>query len=188
MALILKNISYLIFISVLTIKTSYSAESERMGTERVGDTIQILIPALGLASTLFYEDHTTNHYEGTRQWVKALVTFEVITEGLKMMTHKQRPNGQSFKSFPSGHTAAAFMGASFIHKRYGWVYAMPAYAGAAFVGYSRMQAKKHYGEDVLSGAVIGIASSALFTTSYKGVTISPMIANNTVGLNFSTQW
>lgn len=175
-----------VLVTMLVINPSYSAD--RLGTERAGDKIQILIPAIGLASALLYEDAKGTHFEGIREWAQAFITFEAITEGLKLATHKQRPNGQSFKSFPSGHTAAAFMGATFIHRRYGFSYALPAYAGAVFVGYSRVQAKKHYGEDVFAGAAIGMASSLLFTTKYKGVTFSPMASKNTVGLNFSKQW
>ena len=62
------------------------------------------------------------------------------------------------------------MGAAFIHKRYGWKYSIPVYVGATFVGYSRVQADKHFVEDVIAGATVGIFSSFYFTKSYKGFT------------------
>ena len=70
-------------------------------------------------------------------------------------------------SFPSGHTSTTFQSASFIHKRYGFKYSIPAYALAGFTAFSRINADKHDGWDILAGAVIGIGSSYLFTTEYQ---------------------
>lgn len=44
---------------------------------------------------------------------------------------------------PSGHTSAAFQGDAFIHKRYGFDYAIVPYMGAIFTGYSRVHANKN---------------------------------------------
>ncbi len=77
------------------------------------------------------------------------------------------PFGNGERAFPSGHTSTAFQSASFIQKRYGWEYGIPAYALAGFTGYSRLNAQKHDGWDVLAGAVVGIGSTYLFTTPYQ---------------------
>jgi len=69
---------------------------------------------------------------------------------------KKRPTGSN-QSFPSGHTSAVFQGAAFIHKRYGLKQAAAAYIGATFVGYSRVESDKHFTEDVIAGAALGIA-------------------------------
>jgi membrane-associated phospholipid phosphatase len=171
-----------------TVYAGYDEDCTRKAKERVGDVVQVLIPAVALASTAFYEDVNQTHWAGTEQWVKAFLTMEILTEGLKVITHKQRPNGCSYKSFPSGHTAAAFMGSTFIYKRYGLRYAIPAYLGAVYVGYSRVQANKHYAEDVFCGAVIGMASSLIFTKPYKGICVTPMIQPRTVGISVSKDW
>jgi len=53
---------------------------------------------------------------------------------------KRRPeNSLNKDSFPSGHASAAFQGASFIQRRYGWKHGKYAYLLAAFVGYSRIE-------------------------------------------------
>lgn len=176
------------FLCIFVLQTACAGDSSRKVREVMGDDIQLLIPIMGLVSTLCYEDVKQTHFEGTEQWIKAFLAFEVMTESLKTITHKQRPNECGFRSFPSGHTAAAFMGSSFIHQRYGLRYAIPAYIGAIFVGYSRVQADKHYAEDVFSGAVIGLASGALFTKPYKGVNVMPMIGRDRVGLSLSKDW
>lgn len=173
---------------ILGFQPAFAVEPPRLICERCGDKIQLLLPGIGFAAAVFYEDAKATHYEGIREWSKAFITFEIAVESLKMITHKERPNRRGYESFPSGHTAAGFMGAGFIHRRYGFVYAIPAYVGAAFVGYTRIQANKHFGEDVMAGAVIGLGSSLIFTTPYKGVNITPMCHGKAVGLSVGTQW
>ncbi|MBK9735061.1 MAG: phosphatase PAP2 family protein [Saprospiraceae bacterium] len=66
------------------------------------------------------------------------------------------------RSFPSGHTTVAFATATTLSLQYKkWYVVVPAYLGAASVGYSRMYLGKHYPSDVLAGAVIGIGSGYL---------------------------
>ena len=47
------------------------------------------------------------------------------------------------------------------------IFAMPATALAGFTAYSRIQADKHDGWDVLAGAIIGVGSSYIITTQYQ---------------------
>jgi membrane-associated phospholipid phosphatase len=81
-----------------------------------------------------------------------------VTAGLKYSINETRPNGES-RSFPSGHTSIAFTGAEFIRTEYGWRWAAPAYVAAGFVGWSRVEAKKHYVHDVLAGAALGVLAN-----------------------------
>ncbi len=76
---------------------------------------------------------------------------------LKYITQRKRPNyrfGDKKDSFPSGHTAASFSAASFIHFRYSFKEAIVPYMLAGFVGYSRVKAKKHHVSDVVAGAIL----------------------------------
>jgi membrane-associated phospholipid phosphatase len=150
--------------------------------EVAGDVLQILIPSIAYGTTLYLDDD-----EGETQMYKSFFTTFGITQALKYGVNRERPNGGDH-SFPSGHTSAAFQGASFIHARYGWKYAIPAYIGASFVGYSRVYANKHYTSDVLAGAAIGTLSSFYFATPYKGVNISPSANHGQYGLQVSTTW
>jgi hypothetical protein len=153
--------------------------------EKNGDVLQVIIPAVGLASTIIYEQG----YEGTLQFSKSFITTELVTEALKETIQKSRPNGSCCKSFPSGHTSAAFMGAAFIHERYGWGYAIPAYIGATYVGYSRIEADKHFPEDVVAGALIGTLSSFYFTGPYtKEGVIVPIAAKDFYGMDIDWIW
>ena len=150
--------------------------------EVAGDTIQILIPSIAYASTLYLDDN-----EGETQMYQSFFTNLGITYALKVGVNRTRPNGGNY-SFPSGHTSASFQGASFIHARYGLKYAIPAYIGAAFVGYSRVYANKHFTSDVLAGATIGSLSSFYFTTPYKGLNITPTTNKGEYGLQVRASW
>jgi hypothetical protein len=153
-AVIKKNIRCLLFFPLLLFVQQLQASD---ALERSGEIISVLIPIVAYGATFVLDDS-----DGRIQFYKSLVTNLALTYGLKSVINKERPNGAD-KSFPSGHTSAAFMGASFIHRRYGFKYSIPAYIGASFTGYSRVESDNHYVEDVIAGAAIGIASSFIFT-------------------------
>ncbi len=132
--------------------------------EHVGDVAQFAPAALSVFAILIHNDK-----EGAWQFVKSVGANLAATYIIKYAINKKRPNGApDGHAFPSGHTSAAFQGASFVQKRYGWEYGIPAYVVAGFVGYSRVEGlnDRHDWYDVIAGAVVGIGSSYLFTTPY----------------------
>ncbi len=76
----------------------------------------------------------------------------------------ERPDGSNFHSFPSGHTATAFVGAHILFKEYkgvsSWI-GIGGYAVATATGTMRVFNKKHWVSDVVAGAGIGILSAEL---------------------------
>lgn len=141
------------------ISPSYAAD--KTDIEKAGEILAVTIPAVAYGSTYYMQDE-----EGRQQFYKSFATNLASTYALKSVIDKERPNGRDDKSFPSGHTSVAFQGASFIHKRYGLEYSIPAYIGASFVAYSRVEAKQHDTTDVIAGAALGIASGMYLTKSY----------------------
>lgn len=142
----------------------YAANARaKSGTERTGDVLQVAIPATAFGTALYLSDG-----KGERQFLESFIADLGIVYGLKFTVNESRPENNGDRSFPSAHTAAAFQGASFIQKRYGWQWGLPAYLGAAFVGWSRIEGEsdKHDVTDVLVGAIIGTLCSYCFTTSY----------------------
>ncbi len=84
--------------------------------------------------------------------------------GTKALTAVERPDGSRNNSFPSGHTATAFMGAEFLYQEYKDVsiwYGISGYAIAAGTGYLRMYNNKHWFTDVMAGAGVGILSTKI---------------------------
>lgn len=138
--------------------------------ETYGDIAQIAIPAIGGIISIARKD-----VDGVIQLgVGTVVTIGVV-QGLKYAVDLDRPNGGR-RGFPSGHTAGAFAGASYLHYRYGWKWGLPAYAAAAVVGYSRVEADKHYWYDVVGGAAIANLIAYVVTDTFDdSVVIIPIL-------------
>lgn len=102
-------------------------------------------------------------WDGALQAAGSVGVAAGVTYGLKEAFPERRPDGSDRKSFPSGHTSVSFAAAATLHNRYGWEVGLPAQIVAAFVGLSRVEAKKHHVHDVLVGAAIGEASGFLIT-------------------------
>ena len=99
----------------------------------VGDTLQYLVPGVGLGNTLYRRDWT-----GTRQWALSGAVTAGVTLTLKYSIDAERPSGGGL-SFPSGHVAAVAWGTAFLHRRYGWRWALPGYAAMGFVMWARLE-------------------------------------------------
>lgn len=151
--------------------------------EYVGNGLAFIIPATAYGSTLYMDDD-----DGQIQFYKSIATSTATTFALKYTVKRERPDGSNDRSFPSAHTMFAFQGATFMHQRYGFTYAIAAYVGAVFVGYSRIEVDKHYLGDVLAGAAIGSLSSWFFTDRYNGVDIQPMVKEGAYGFNIAYKW
>jgi membrane-associated phospholipid phosphatase len=86
----------------------------------------------------------------------------VTVLGLKAAIREQRPDKSDYNSFPSGHTATAFMGAELLRHEYWkvspWI-GIAGYVVAAGTGFFRMYNNRHWFTDVLAGAGIGILSA-----------------------------
>lgn len=92
-----------------------------------------------------------------------------LTSSLKRLTQVERPLGNSFDSFPSAHTSAAFSAATFLHKEYGgrsiW-YSVGGYTVATATGGLRIAKDNHWLSDVMAGAAVGIVSTELAYWAY----------------------
>lgn len=147
-----------LFLSI-GIREAYSQDKT---TENIGDIFLFTLPIVTLATTIIKKDK-----EGTKQFLKGFLINTAATYALKYGINKRRPNNNGDYAFPSGHTSISFQSAAFMDRRYGLKYGAPAYLLAGFVGYSRINAKRHDGWDVLGGMILGIGSSYLFTTPYQ---------------------
>ena len=130
--------------------------------QEIGDYTQVLVPLYALALTLNEENG-----EGTKQLIYSFAATQATVEILKAAVDAPRPDGSDSRSFPSGHAASAFSGATFIHKRYGFQKAIIPYLLAGFTGYSRVYANRHYTRDVVASALISGLYTWLFVDEYN---------------------
>jgi membrane-associated phospholipid phosphatase len=135
---------------------------------RAGDVGQIALPAAAVLATVIHEDGA-----GRGELAQAFVSTIAAVYVLKATVERRRPDG-GVRSFPSGHAASAAVGAAFLQRRYGWKYGIPAYAAAAFVGWSRVEARRHYTSDVLAGGALGIGANVLLTKRHARVAAFPV--------------
>ncbi len=89
----------------------------------------------------------------------------LIVNPIKYTAKEMRPDGSTRNSWPSGHTATAFVSATILHKEYGltrspW-YSVAGYMIATATGVMRVLNNRHWVSDVLSGAGVGIFSTEL---------------------------
>jgi len=96
-----------------------------------------------------------------------IVATSYLIMGLAVNTFKltstvERPDKTSLNSFPSGHTATAFMGAELLYQEYKDVsvwYGISGYLIATGTGVFRMYNNRHWLSDVVAGAGVGILSA-----------------------------
>jgi len=149
------------FLLTLMFSISFTTQSlqAREAIETAGDIVVIALPATTYGLSYYIEDDI-----GRQQFHYSFATMLLTTAVLKLSINKSRPDDSNNRSFPSGHSAIAFHSAGYLRKRYGWKPALPAFAAASFVGYSRIEAYKHFVEDVIAGALLGFASAEWFTS------------------------
>lgn len=86
------------------------------------------------------------------------------TQSMKHLISTGRPDNSDDHSFPSGHTATAFVTATILHREYGHLHPLVSiggYATAAATGILRIRKNRHWASDVAAGAGIGILATEL---------------------------
>jgi membrane-associated phospholipid phosphatase len=110
--------------------------------------------------------------EGRSDWPRLLASSAMsyaimagFVNGIKYTAKEMRPDGSTANSWPSGHTATSFVGATILHKEYGMTrspwYSVAGYGVATATGIMRILNNRHWISDVMSGAGIGIMSTEL---------------------------
>jgi membrane-associated phospholipid phosphatase len=141
-------------------KTPLTASQKSI--EKLGTGVAIALPIVAGGIALYKKD---------RIGVAQLLVESALTVGtayaLKNIVREQRPDGSDFHSFPSGTTALAASGSSFLWQRYGWEYGLPAFAATQFVSYSRIQAHQHRWYDTLASSGIAAGYAYVLGTRFK---------------------
>lgn len=134
--------------------------------QRHSDGLDDVMEHVPMASVLILKASGVN---SQHDWPQFLLTAGAsylvtagITKGLKWTVDEWRPDNSDTNSFPSGHTAMAFSGATALRHEFGeispWV-TVAGYSVATFVAVDRVAKKRHHWYDVTAGAAIGIAAT-----------------------------
>ncbi|MFZ4544274.1 MAG: phosphatase PAP2 family protein [Saprospiraceae bacterium] len=87
-----------------------------------------------------------------------------LTQGMKYVIKKERPDKTAFNSFPSGHSSTAFCLATVFHKEYRkksiW-YSVAGYSVATATATLRVVNNRHWFSDVCMGAGLGIFTTEM---------------------------
>jgi membrane-associated phospholipid phosphatase len=165
-------------------KTPLSSTQKRI--ETAGTVVAIALPITAGGIALYKHD---------RVGVAQLLVESALTIGtayaLKNIVREQRPDGSNYQSFPSDTTAIAASGSSFLWRRYGWEYGLPAAAMTEFVAYSRVQARQHRWYDTLASSGIAMGYSYLLGTRFRerhGVDTSLSVAPDGAMARLSYDW
>ncbi|ACF14546.1 phosphoesterase PA-phosphatase related [Chloroherpeton thalassium ATCC 35110] len=152
--------------SLLSINSEIREEVNEHIDEKVTiDDFSQYAPVLSVYGLNAYGIKGKNNFgDRTVVLATAYLIMSPTVYALKKMTRVERPDGSSKNSFPSGHTATAFVGAEFLWQEYSDVsiwYGISGYAVAAGTGFFRMYNNKHWLTDIAAGAGIGILSTKI---------------------------
>lgn len=101
--------------------------------------------------------YTINERMASR--VTAALLLQIMVQPTKRLVHSWRPDRSDTHSFPSGHTAVAFMGAELMRIHYGPYWAIGGYAAATACAVMRCVNNHHWPADVIAGAGFGILAA-----------------------------
>lgn len=134
------------------------------GVKTSTDVVLVALPVATLAGVLIEQDWT-----GLKQLALSEATNFGASMLIKCIVREDRPDHSNRHSFPSGHTSISFATATFLQRRYGWKFGVPAYVLSTYVGWGRVFAKKHHWWDVLAGAAIGTGASLIYTRPFAEI-------------------
>ena len=130
----------------------------------------------------------------------SMIFTATMVQGTKHLSRIERPDESNYHSFPSGHTATAFLGAHMLFREYkdesAWI-GIAGYGVAITTASMRVVNRKHWLSDVVTGAGVGILCVELsylmlpvwhkllnVKDKRKGFVICPVVNQNYLGMNF----
>lgn len=212
-------ISNKITLNPFDFEKNFAINSVRDETSSIGSINKDLIPGIvlgaGFATTLTLDalgasTITERDYRRIFMFYKTLLYTYTITEVVKTVVKRERPNKKDFRSFFSGHSSTTFAAAHFLNKELHYIidksnisdetteFILKAisstltYGWASIVAYSRVNDNQHYLTDVLLGAGAGLLISELLHKSMmwdenSKSKIKIISTTTQIGINYSLQ-
>jgi hypothetical protein len=166
-------------------------------SSRLDDKMQYAPVAAAYALNIVGVKSKNNLFDRTAMYLISNSLMGMSVNVLKGKTSKLRPSGMDRRSFPSGHTATAFVAAEFMHQEFKntspW-YGYIGYSMATATGALRMMNNQHWLSDVIAGAGVGILTTKFTYLAYPWIKrkiigngdlnfmATPVIQKGTLGL------
>lgn len=218
------NIGEKIILSPSSYEMEFSEDNGRTGRYTLGSMDKDIIPnsifysrlASNILLNMFTDSEISkDSYKNIFLFKKSLIYTYVITEYVKSVVKRTRPDGEDNRSFFSGHTSTTFAAATYLWKELDDFYDnwdltendnslknvfeigtfSVLYGWAGFVGYSRIRDNKHYLSDVIIGAAVGTLISHFVYELYNEDDAGLMnnfnlvaSGNNTFGLELNVNF
>lgn len=163
---------------------------------KVSDNLRDALVAGMVLSSVFAPTGTTDNAFPTRRVTANALTFGLIggIVGIgKVTVGRERPNNRDDRSFPSGHSSAAFSSAILIEQNFNATVEKPwlrksiktgTYVSAAAVAWARVEAEEHHPIDVLVSAGL---SNFIVKTFYSSIVSGDQNANTPLALEVGRQ-
>ncbi|MES2873795.1 MAG: phosphatase PAP2 family protein [Bacteroidota bacterium] len=165
---------------------------------QIDDKLQYAPVATVYALNILGVKSKNNLFDRTAMYLISNSLMSMSVDFLKGKTAKLRPSGSDRRSFPSGHTATAFVAAEFMNQEFKntspW-YGYIGYSMATATGALRMMNNQHWLSDVLAGAGVGILTTKFTYLAYPWIKkkiignkhlnfmATPVIQNGNVGFS-----
>jgi len=131
------------------------------GYDDAGEILGEVIP-FSIAGGAFLTSRFTknNHFRSFGYTLaQAYTTNFILTQGIKLASHRMRPDGSGSDSFPSNHASSSFAVATVVTNYYGKKWGIPLYVFAGLVSVSRIESGSHWPSDIVAGAALGYISA-----------------------------
>lgn len=181
--------------------TNHEIHEHYLGSLHIDDYSQFAPAVAVYGLDLFGIKAKHNFRDRTFIMTTSHILMLTTVQTIKRTTNIERPDGSNKHSFPSGHTATAFVGAHILFKEYKdvspWI-GIAGYTIATGTGVLRVTNKKHWISDVVTGAGIGMLSVEIaymllpvfhdvlgVKNSNKSLVIAPSFGSGTYGVGLA---
>ncbi|MFA6780007.1 MAG: phosphatase PAP2 family protein [Paludibacteraceae bacterium] len=189
------------FLRNLNLDTRHEISEHRIYKVQADDYLQYTSGVFFYGLKLCGVKTPHSYLEMSTALASSYLTMGILVTTIKYSTQIERPDGSSNNSFPSGHTATAFMLAELLRREYqesAPIVGILGYTIATGIGCFRVFNERHWVTDVVAGGGFGILSAAIgyWTLPYTSqwlwgedknknmaVSLSPHFDGDGVGVN-----
>ena len=154
---------------------------------KTGEVLGQLGTLLGTAATVYVVGRARDQPKVSHvgmDLIQSIAISEGLTQVLKYTTRRERPDGSSRNSFPSGHAADTFAFATALERHLGWKGAVPAYIFSSYVAISRLPANRHWFSDAVFGSAVGIIAGRTVTRHGREFPVAIVAAPNGAAISY----